>query len=95
MATQDHVCYKGSLSITCSLKVDRNGKQEMSENTWRNNVPKDNTFVEGLKKSGEHLHYDKSGGSDVPVNWRNEKTGEGVNLRSTPLQDLRNRGLLK
>ncbi|RME04055.1 MAG: hypothetical protein D6805_04305 [Planctomycetota bacterium] len=57
------------------------------KNWWRANC-KDGTFVEGIKHSEEHVHYDSSGGSDIPVNWRNEKSGEGVNLRNTPLKDL-------
>ncbi len=67
----------------------------MSDNTWRRDIPKDGTFIEGIKHSDEHIHYDKSGGSDVPVNWRNEQTGERVNLRITPLKELRDRGLIK
>ncbi len=58
-----------------------------NDNTWRRGIKKDNTFVEGVKKSGEHVHYDPKSGSDMPVNHRNENTGEGINLRKTPLKD--------
>jgi hypothetical protein len=57
---------------------------EEGSNTWRDDT-KDGTFVEGIKYSGEHVHYDSSGGSDVPVNWKNETTGESVPLRTTPI----------
>ncbi len=66
----------------------------MTDNTWRSKPLKDGTFVEGVKHSGEHLHYDPRGGSDIPVHFRNEVTGEGIDLRNTPLKDLRKKGLL-
>ena len=57
--------------------------------TWRKEIKKDKSFIEGVKNSGEHLHYNSDKGSDIPVNWRNEKTGEGKNLRETPLNKLK------
>ena len=68
--------------------------QDEPDNTWRSEPLKDNTWVEGIKNSGEHVHYENSGGSDRPVNWRNETTGESVNLRNTSLSELRDRGLI-
>jgi hypothetical protein len=67
----------------------------MCDDVWRDTIKKDGTFVEGIKNSGEHLHYDSSGGSDVPVNQRNEVTGESIDLRKTPLDQLRDKGLIK
>jgi|GEM_PF-3564741 len=55
-------------------------KKKTSEKTWRRTC-RDGSFVEGVRHSGEHLHYNKSDGSDIPVHWRDEKSGRGVSLR--------------
>lgn len=62
-------------------------KESRSDGTWRHTLA-DKSFVEGVKGSGEHVHYKNSGGSDVPVNHRNETTGAGTDLRSTPISEL-------
>ena len=51
---------------------------------WRAYL-KDGTFVEGLRGDMEHVHYDPRGGSVVPVHWRDQVTGEGGDLRNTPI----------
>lgn len=60
-------------------------------NSIRRTVGADKSFIEGLKGDGEHVHYNSSGGSDVPVHWRNERTGEGVSLRSLPIGEALDR----
>lgn len=57
----------------------------MSEKTWRRTLKGDGTFVEGVRHSGEHVHYDNRDGSDIPVNWRDETSGRGLNLRNEPI----------
>ena len=48
---------------------------------------KDGTFVEGIKGTDIHVHYDSSGGSDVPVGLG--KQGEhSKNIRNRPIRDL-------
>lgn len=56
------------------------------DKTWRKTC-RDGSFVEGVRQSGEHLHYETSGGSDVPVHWRDERTGAGFSLRRQPIQN--------
>ncbi len=57
----------------------------MSE--FRRKLKESGHFIEGERHNGTHVHYDSSGGSDRPVNVRNEQTGEGLNLRTATLKE--------
>lgn len=59
----------------------------MSPRTWRRRLKRDGTFVEGVRHSGEHVHYDHRQGSDIPVHWRDETSGAGMNLRDEPINN--------
>lgn len=57
------------------------------DNTWRAKCS-DGSFVEGVKHTNQHVHYDSSGGSDIPVSQKNQADNTNMNLRTTPLIDI-------